>query len=235
MSIGTRIKEARRAAKMTQKELAAKVGVKQATISELETGESSGTTLIASFASALNVNALWLETGKGSPSTLSQKSLTDFTSNITVTHPDDDPDPNIVYIKVSDVKFSAGNGNIAHYEILEDSGPAGYQLSWFAKEGMRPENTKRFRVKGDSMEPFLYNNDTILVNFDEVNIVEGKLYAIRYGDELRVKYIHRLLNGSIILRSVNSFYKDEEITPELANEHITIIGRVRDKSGRGGL
>jgi DNA-binding XRE family transcriptional regulator len=39
MSIGTRIKEARRTAKMTQKELAAKVGVKQATISELETAE----------------------------------------------------------------------------------------------------------------------------------------------------------------------------------------------------
>jgi phage repressor protein C with HTH and peptisase S24 domain len=136
---------------------------------------------------------------------------------------------------VSEVKFSAGNGNIAHYEIIEDSGEASYQLSWFVKEGMKPENTKRFRVKGDSMEPFLYNNDTILVNFDEVNIVEGKLYAIRYGDELRVKYVHRLLNGSIILRSVNPFYKDEEITPELANEHITIIGRVRDKSGRGGL
>jgi phage repressor protein C with HTH and peptisase S24 domain len=175
-------------------------------------------------------NANWIVTGKGS-----KKISKEFKSNITVTHPDDAPDPNIINIKVSEVKFSAGNGHIAHYEILEDSGEASYQLSWFIKEGMKPENTKRFRVKGDSMEPFLYNNDTILVNFDEVNIVDGRLYAIRYGDELRVKYIHKLLNGSIILRSVNAFYKDEEVTPELANEHITIIGRVRDKSGRGGL
>lgn len=70
MSIGTRIKEARRDAKMTQKELCAKVGIKQGTLSELETGESAGTTLIASFAAALNINPLWLETGKGDKSPL---------------------------------------------------------------------------------------------------------------------------------------------------------------------
>lgn len=65
MSIGSRIKEARRDAKMTQQQLCAKVGIKQGTLSELETGESAGTTLIASFAAALHVNPLWLETGKG--------------------------------------------------------------------------------------------------------------------------------------------------------------------------
>ena len=67
MSIGSRIREARKRAKLTQGELASKVGLKQGSISELETGESTGTTLIASFAAALGVNALWLETGKGLP------------------------------------------------------------------------------------------------------------------------------------------------------------------------
>ena len=65
MSIGTRIKEARRDKKLTQKQLADKVGVKQPTLSELENGDSAGTTMVASFAAALGVNALWLETGKG--------------------------------------------------------------------------------------------------------------------------------------------------------------------------
>lgn len=35
------------------------------TISELETGKSAGSTKLAAIASALGVNALWLETGKG--------------------------------------------------------------------------------------------------------------------------------------------------------------------------
>jgi len=65
MSIGTRIREARKESKLTQIELAKKVGMKQSTLSELETGESAGTTNLAQIAAALRVNALWLETGKG--------------------------------------------------------------------------------------------------------------------------------------------------------------------------
>lgn len=74
MSIGTRIRDARKRANMTQAQLAERVGMKQATLSQLETGDSAGTTMIGSFASALGVSALWLETGKGSPdSTASDK------------------------------------------------------------------------------------------------------------------------------------------------------------------
>lgn len=65
MSIGTRIREARKLREMTQKELAAKIGIKQSTLSELETGESAGTTYLARIAAVLRVNALWLEAGKG--------------------------------------------------------------------------------------------------------------------------------------------------------------------------
>ena len=81
----------------------------------------------------------------------------------------------------------------------------------------------------------MYAGDTILVNLDETNIVDGKTYAIRYGDELRVKKLYRRIDGTLILRSVNPAFKDEEISPELADEHITVIGRVRDRSGTGGL
>ncbi len=73
MSIGTRIREARKRVKMTQAQLAAKVGMAQGTLSELETGESDGTSLVASFAAALGVNALWLETGKGVPWPLAKR------------------------------------------------------------------------------------------------------------------------------------------------------------------
>lgn len=65
MSIGSRVKEARLAAKMTQATLAKKVGISQGALSGLEIGDSQGTTLLASMAAALGVSALWLETGKG--------------------------------------------------------------------------------------------------------------------------------------------------------------------------
>jgi transcriptional regulator with XRE-family HTH domain len=66
MSIGSRVKEARKARAISQKELAAKIGTSQPALSLLESGESQGTTFLARIASILEVNPLWLETGRGS-------------------------------------------------------------------------------------------------------------------------------------------------------------------------
>ena len=234
MSIGTRIKEARKDAKLSQQKLADKVGIKQSTISELETGESAGTTMLATFASILGVNALWLETGKGDKRRKTH-SLIENKSTIIALHPDDEQSEGMVYVQESRISFAAGNGRIATYDVVEDEEPATYRLSWFQKNGINPDRVRRFRVSGDSMEPMLFNRDTILINTDETNVIDNKLYAIRYGDELRVKKLLRKLDGTLILRSVNPEYKDEEVSPELAQEHISIIGRVRDASGSGGL
>lgn len=156
-------------------------------------------------------------------------------SYVTAIHPDDPHDASMVYVPESRIEFAAGNGRAAQFELIEDEEPATYRLSWFQKYGMNPAHVRRFRVSGDSMEPAMYARDTILVNLDETNIVDGKTYAIRYGDELRVKKMYRRIDGTLILRSVNPAYKDEEISPDLAEAHITIIGRVREHSGTGGL
>lgn len=170
-------------------------------------------------------SAEWLVTGKG------EKRL----NKISAAHPEDTPQDDVVYVPESKIEFSAGNGRTATFELIEDQEPASYRLSWFQKYGINPDRVRRFRVSGDSMEPLLFARDTILVNMDETNIIDNKLYAIRYGDELRVKYLRRQLDGTLILHSVNSLYEDEKVPPELANEHITVIGRVRDRSGTGGL
>lgn len=65
MSIGKRLREARKEAGLSQVELGKKVGLSQGTISELENGESASTGSTASLAAVLGVNSLWLESGKG--------------------------------------------------------------------------------------------------------------------------------------------------------------------------
>ena len=65
--IGLRLRYARKHRGLTQVELAQKAGVKQASISDLERGESKsfrGVTLV-SVARVLNVRAEWLSQGKG--------------------------------------------------------------------------------------------------------------------------------------------------------------------------
>ncbi|WP_444893424.1 helix-turn-helix domain-containing protein [Microbulbifer sp. TRSA001] len=60
-----RLKEARKAAGKTQKQVAEAVGITQPSYSELENGRSYGTRYIAQIALHLGVNPVWLATGKG--------------------------------------------------------------------------------------------------------------------------------------------------------------------------
>lgn len=64
-TFGRRLRDARKSSGLTQKELADKIGLKQATISELENDEYSGSAKAAAMAEVLGVSALWLAEGKG--------------------------------------------------------------------------------------------------------------------------------------------------------------------------
>lgn len=68
-TIGSRIYNTRKARKLTQEELAKKIGKTQSSIAYLESdGPNVGSSSrLAAIARALNVNAHWLETGQGSP------------------------------------------------------------------------------------------------------------------------------------------------------------------------
>lgn len=102
---------------------------------------------------------------------------------------------------------------------------------------MNPARCIRYKVHGDSMYPLLHDGDTVLVHLGETNIINGKVYAMRYGDELRIKRVYRKLDGGLVLHSDNPEFlpRDEDVPAAVAHEHIAIIGRVREKSGAGGL
>ena len=153
-------------------------------------------------------------------------------------HPDDPAGAEEVRIPESRVKFSGGHGHSVTmgFEAMEDSEPATYRLSWFQKERINPKKARRFRVTGNSMEPMLYPGDSILVNLEETTVREGLIYVFRHGDQLKVKRLIPKSDGSLVLRSINrEEYPDDVVPAAAAAEQITVIGRVRDKSGRGGL
>lgn len=159
-------------------------------------------------------------------------------SNILTLHDDDPVFEGFVRIPASRVEFSGGDGRLVEFfEDFEDK-PATYRLDWFSNQHLDPRHCKRFKVTHNSMEPLLYSGDSMLVDLtdnDIEHITDGKVYAIRYGNALRVKRLYKQLNGSLILKSENPEYADERIEAADIDEYITIIGRVRDKSGTGGL
>jgi len=142
-----------------------------------------------------------------------------------------------IQIKEFEIQFSAGNGRTPIFEELTDSVAATYRREWFQRMKINPARAIRVKVSGNSMEPFLFDGDTVLVNLAETTIINGKVFALRYGEELRIKRVYRKLDGGLILHSDNEHFlpRDEEVPPSVVDSSISIVGRVRDKSGSGGL
>jgi len=201
-------------------------------IAKPDSVDKIGTDALARLA-VLGYNPSWVNDGK------LPKKLFDsgFETNVLTHHLDDPLPDHIVLVPEYKVLFGAGGG-VINYEIEEGTQKL-YEYSWFAKEHMNPKHVRRFKVKNDSMEPTIYSGDSVLVNMEENDIsqvIDGRIYAIRYGDELKIKRLIKKLDGSLTLYSDNKeIYKPEDLSPEMVQEHITIIGRVRDKSGKGGL
>jgi len=56
------------------------------------------------------------------------------------------------------------------------------------------------------------------------------VYALRYGDELRIKRLFRVYDGGLRIVSDNPTFPDEQISRE-AMQHIAVIGKLIWRAG----
>ncbi len=214
--------------RVTGTHLAQITGITAGAISHWRTGRRNLTDFRQAqlIANALEINVEWLITGKGAAE-----------GERVVSLPDKElPSEGYVQIKEFSVKCGAGPGGTPTYEEEHDSVPATYRESFFLNLGIKPEDCMRFRVHGDSMEPTLFDGDRILVHLtDNQHIENNHVYAINVGSEVRVKRLIRQINGDLIIHSDNSVYPDEVIRHEDDSIYFSVIGRVIEKTGHGGL
>ncbi|WP_413774143.1 XRE family transcriptional regulator [Entomomonas sp. E2T0] len=248
MQLKDRIKQARKHAKLSQKELADKIGITQPSLSELETGKSQSTSYIASIARACGVDAFWLESGQDNmvnSSTIVKTAEkqgryyhTNLEENTTdpqlLTHPEmlpieawddntplEDDETEVPFLK--EVELAAGSGKFAITESHTRT-KLRFGKSTLRNKGINPNKIVCVTVKGNSMEPVILDGATVGVDTENTAIVDGKIYAIAIDDELlRVKLLYRLANGQVRVRSFNrEEYEDE--TYDLKD--IKVLGRV---------
>ena len=227
MGVGTKIKMLRLAKGWSQRELARRAGISQPSLSYIEEKDPTGSKALPQLAEALGVNPEDLL----SPGPARTKHE-DEVVTIGV------PTENTLSIEIPEynIAFSAGDGNYIA-EVAPDSTPRTYSLAFFQKRHINPEHCKRFKVSGDSMEPLLYDGDSVLAYQEPVGtkIRDGYVYVVRYGAELRIKRLTQNLDGSVTLRSENPRYADFTIPAQEVGEQFAVLGRVIEKSGTGGL
>jgi phage repressor protein C with HTH and peptisase S24 domain len=219
-----RIRGRRKELGLTQGELAKLAGLKQSTIAGFESGKSKSSNSVATIAAALQCNALWLEAGKGPMTGAPTVSL----RPIKAWDNEDELDPDVyVFIPSLDIKLSAGNGNVV-WEIDEKGQQQAFRRKWAERVGINPACAATIVADGSSMEPRILDSDSLVVDYCQNNISEGKVYALAMDGEVFVKRIHKEIGGSLRISSDNSDknkYPDKLVPAELVNQ-VQIIGRV---------
>lgn len=133
-----------------------------------------------------------------------------------------------VFVPRIDIRADCGDGAcVIHEEVLDQR--QAFRAEWFAQKGIKPQHAACIYATGDSMEPRIFEGDTLLIDRSQKEpIINGKIYLLRYGDEIRVKQLFKRFDGGLIIRSFNrEKYPDEEISAEdLAKGGIEVLGRV---------
>lgn len=138
-------------------------------------------------------------------------------------HDDDSFSSEFALIPGYRVQVSAGHGAIAP----EDERPCRYlafRRRWLKWRGFSEKDLVIVWCKGDSMEPVISNNDTLVVHTGMTTPVDGGNYVLRNHDQLWVKRIQSMPNAWMLL-SDNQQYLPIEV-PKDEQHNFQIVGKV---------
>lgn len=137
-----------------------------------------------------------------------------------------DPSGGVCQVPLYDVRAAAGEGNFISEENLEKQ--LHLTRQFILDLGTIPENLVGLRVMGDSMEPELLDGDVVLVNshLDNGVALSEDIYVFRLDNELLIKRLMPLEDGSVRVLSTNPAYPSFDIRVEAAEGEFQVIGRL---------
>ena len=128
------------------------------------------------------------------------------------------------FVLIPRVEATAGAGE--SWETSEIvAGTYAFRESFMRHLGVSPKNAVMMYVRGDSMEPLIYDRDTLLIDTNDCNPREGYIYVLALGDAVMVKRLQKTPRGWNIC-SENKNYRPITIEGQEL-ETMEIKGRVR--------
>lgn len=213
-TLGERVRKARLERKLSQKKLAKLSGLEQPTISNIETGRNASSSQVVALARTLNKSAQWLADEIGPESPNSPEVV-------------NEPSGDYIAVRRATLKLSAGVSGFAIDYQNDDAEPLFFRADWFEARGFAPDQLIALRVNGASMEPGLYDGDTVVVNIADTRTRDGEVFAVNYEGELVIKRLKRDA-GEWWLASDN--HDKRRFPDKRLNESVILLGRVIQKS-----
>lgn len=103
----------------------------------------------------------------------------------------DADDPSLTQIMKVKLKVQAGITGFQVEPEESDGDTMGVPTEWIRSERLSKQDLKAIIVRGESMEPALYDGDVIVVNTADKSLVDGTVYAVNYEGEVVVKRMVR--------------------------------------------
>jgi len=215
MTIGDRIKEARKLRDMTRPQLAEAAGIKYPTLAGIENNDQAGTTQLPQIAEALGVSIRWLQSGKG-PKTAVEPDPTD-----------DDYTDVVGYSQA--VGLGAAGAEAVDYA---ETHSLKFKNTSLRRRGILNRPLAVYYGKGDSMEPTIEDGDAILFDTSDTRVADGVLYVIQVNGQANPEYYVKramVLDAGVYFASDNPAGDHNWKKPKAmdSKKHpITVIGRV---------
>lgn len=242
MELSDVISSARKKAKLTQKELADKMGVSQGTIGQYETkkgeigkdGKEKKTAnpsldKIPDMAEILDLDVTsFFPSHPELKNKIVKKELKNNFEKYAHLIPAEYSLKNVVFLSKSEMLIGAGSEGAYDLDLFNKETKIAVDRSFI--KGLDPKNLKLFEVVGDSMQPEYDEGDLAIVdmvNFRGDFIKIGGIYVVRVGDVVYVKRVEFLPKGAIKLISLNSKYGD--LYPHKEGYEYEILGKVCGK------
>lgn len=209
-----RIKAIRKNKGLTVTELAKKVGLSTTHVSNIE-NHKRGLEIgwIEPFAKALDVGPIDILEGEWNEASCQPPAVPGVPEGY-------------ITVPLYDMSAAAGYGAYINKEVAEIIKPLIFERSYLRNLG-NPKEIFGMFVYGDSMEPILRDGSLVLVDPCKKELWQGKIYLVRRGMMLYVKYIEANSN-EILLKSANKLNYADMIIDLRADqsEDFEILGQI---------
>lgn len=122
--------------------------------------------------------------------------------------------------------YQSGASGFAVEYLGDEDAPIVFRRQWFESNGYNPEKLFATKVANGSMEPGLYDGDTVVVNTEQTEPKDGIVFAANYEGELVIKRLVRDA-GQWWLSSDNP---DQRRHPrKVCDENVHLIGEIVHK------
>lgn len=218
----------------TQAELARALNQSQQTVNNWEARGISKAGLLKAQ-SAIGCSATWLETGEP-PMALAPRLATDGGEVIS---DDDNPfledargirigdEPDTIPIRRVTLKLHAGVTGFETEPDLEDGGVLHVPRAIIEGHNLIPHQLLAIRVRGQSMEPMMFEDDVVVVNTADKKPISREIYAVNFNGEALVKQLVKR-GSDWCLHSINPDFGPVNVR----SGQCSIVGRVVYQPGR---